>query len=154
MQPILFALFAFLKASVRSRASIQLEILALRHQLAVYHRSVKRPRLRPADRILRAWIARIWPRWREPLVIVQPDTGAATRLCLPKTNIADAGAARRGNPWTNGLTSAGVAPGWDAALRIVDCGRIVWHESPDVGSGEQGSDSGRERIRRQAARRS
>jgi hypothetical protein len=35
MKPILFALFAFLKASIRSRASMQLEILALRHQLAI-----------------------------------------------------------------------------------------------------------------------
>jgi hypothetical protein len=61
MKPILFALFAFLKASVRSRASMQLEILALRHQLAVCQRSMKRPRLKPTDRILWSWLARLWP---------------------------------------------------------------------------------------------
>jgi hypothetical protein len=53
---------------------MQLEILALRHQLAAYQRSVKRPRLKPADRILWSWIARIWPRWRQALLIVQPRT--------------------------------------------------------------------------------
>ena len=52
MTPIFAALFAFLDASLRSRTAMQLEILALRHQLAVYKRSVKRPRLKPTDRIL------------------------------------------------------------------------------------------------------
>ena len=55
MPPIFAALFAFLGAGLRSRASLQLEVLALRHQLAVYQRSVKRPRLKPADRLLWVW---------------------------------------------------------------------------------------------------
>lgn len=74
MKPMLVALIAFIGATVRSRASMQLEILALRHQLAVYKRSVKRPRLRPADRILWSWMSRIWPRWQQALLIVQPRT--------------------------------------------------------------------------------
>jgi putative transposase len=74
MKPILVAVFRFLGATARSRASMQLEILALRHQLAVYQRSVRRPRIRSADRILWAWFARIWSGWREALVIVQPAT--------------------------------------------------------------------------------
>ena len=39
-------------ASFRSRAALQLEILALRHQLGVLQRSVQRPKLTPADRVL------------------------------------------------------------------------------------------------------
>jgi len=39
------AFFASLLASFRSRAALQLEALALRHQLGVLHRSVKRPKL-------------------------------------------------------------------------------------------------------------
>jgi len=74
MNAILFALFAFLSTSLRSRASLQLEILALRHQLAVYKRSAKRQRLTPADRILWSWLARLWPGWRNGLMIVQPRT--------------------------------------------------------------------------------
>jgi hypothetical protein len=39
--------FAFLAGSFRSRAVLQIEILALRHQLTVLQRSVTRPRLAP-----------------------------------------------------------------------------------------------------------
>jgi hypothetical protein len=59
---------------LRSRLSMQLEILALRHQLAVYRRTAPRPRIRPTDRILWSWLSRHWSRWRDVLVIVQPET--------------------------------------------------------------------------------
>jgi hypothetical protein len=39
-------------ASFRSHAALQLEILAFRHQLGILQRSVKRPKLAPADRLL------------------------------------------------------------------------------------------------------
>jgi hypothetical protein len=42
---LLSAFLATLFASFRSRAALQLEILALRHQLSVLQRSVKRPKL-------------------------------------------------------------------------------------------------------------
>ena len=48
---VLTAFFASLGASFRSRAALQLEILALRHQLGVLQRSVKRLKLSPADRL-------------------------------------------------------------------------------------------------------
>jgi hypothetical protein len=54
--------------------ALQIEILALRHQLAVYQRAGRRPRLVPADRLLWAWLSRAWAGWRETLVIVQPRT--------------------------------------------------------------------------------
>ena len=56
------------------RAALVAENLALRHQLAVLRRSVKRPRLRRRDRILWAWLSRTWKDWRASLVIVKPDT--------------------------------------------------------------------------------
>jgi hypothetical protein len=49
---VLFALVASLRACFRSRASLQLEILALRHQLAVYQRRPARARVKVADRFL------------------------------------------------------------------------------------------------------
>jgi putative transposase len=70
----LSALFASLSASFRSRAALQLEILALRHQLGVLHRSVKRPKLTAADRCLWAWLYEIWDEWRSGLFLVQPST--------------------------------------------------------------------------------
>jgi hypothetical protein len=65
MTPTFAAFFAFFGTSLRSRAAMQIEILALRHQLAICRRSGKRPRLKPADRLLRSWLARFWPAWRE-----------------------------------------------------------------------------------------
>jgi transposase InsO family protein len=53
---------------------LALENLALRQQLAVYKRKVIRPPLRKADRFFWAALARVWTGWRQPLVIVTPDT--------------------------------------------------------------------------------
>ncbi|MBF0447995.1 MAG: transposase [Magnetococcales bacterium] len=68
----------FLKAVqcfFQSRAAMQLEILALRHQISVLHRQQKkRPALNHWDRIFWVWLSQIWPRWKEALVIVKPDT--------------------------------------------------------------------------------
>src|SRR5690242_2439242 len=69
--PVLSALFTFLAGSFRSRTALQIEILALRHQLNVLQRSVKRPRLSATDRWLWARLSRRWPEWRRWLVIVK-----------------------------------------------------------------------------------
>ena len=74
MLPVISALLAFVAGLFRSRASLCLEHLALRHQLAVYKRTVDRPRLRSTDRVLWAWLARLWPGWRDALAFVQPCT--------------------------------------------------------------------------------
>jgi hypothetical protein len=50
----LVALAAAFFAFFRQRTALQFEILALRHQLGVPQRSVKRPKLRAADRFLLA----------------------------------------------------------------------------------------------------
>ena len=53
---------------------VALENAALRQQLAVFKRDVKRPRLLRRDRLF--WIAlrTIWNDWRSALVIVRPET--------------------------------------------------------------------------------
>jgi putative transposase len=53
---------------------LALENLALRQQLAVYRRTVARPRLRRGDRLFWIWLSRMWTGWRDALVIVAPDT--------------------------------------------------------------------------------
>jgi hypothetical protein len=68
------AFFASFVLSFRSRAALQLEIVALRHQLGVLHRSAKRPKLTHSDRFLWAWLCGVWPDWRSALVIVKPET--------------------------------------------------------------------------------
>ena len=63
-----------LRALLASRAGLAAENLALRHQLIVLQRSVKRPRLRRRDRVFWAWLSRLWSRWRSCLVVVKPET--------------------------------------------------------------------------------
>ena len=70
----LHGLAAAVSATFKSRAAVQLENLPLRHQLCVLQRSVKRPKLSPADRLLWAWLCAVWSGWRSALVIVKPDT--------------------------------------------------------------------------------
>ena len=52
MRAVLIALATSMVALLGSRASLHLEILALRHQLAVLQRDGRLPRLKPADRLL------------------------------------------------------------------------------------------------------
>jgi hypothetical protein len=61
-------------ATFKSRTALQLENLALRHQLSVLQRSVKRPKLITADRLLWAWLSQVWVDWRSSLLIVKPET--------------------------------------------------------------------------------
>ena len=75
MPSIVIPLLSGLLASFRSRAELQVEIVALRHQLEVLHRrAAVRPRLLPSDRIFWIWLSRLWPGWRRVVVIVQPAT--------------------------------------------------------------------------------
>ena len=70
----LHILAAAASAAFRSRATLHLENLALRHQLGVLRRSVKRPKLTSADRLLWEWLCGAWSDWRSALVIVKPET--------------------------------------------------------------------------------
>ncbi len=71
MKPIFCALLAFVSTLYRSRRSVHLEIVALRHQLTVYQRAAQRPRINPGDRVLWSWIASRWPGWRMHCFFIQ-----------------------------------------------------------------------------------
>jgi transposase InsO family protein len=59
----------------RSRAVLELEVLALRHQLHVLRRQRPgRPRLFAIDRLLWVWLYRLWPRCLDLMVLVKPAT--------------------------------------------------------------------------------
>jgi len=75
MMLVLLSFLLTLRTWARSRAALQLEILALRHQLQVLQRSRPR-RLRPAktDRWLWGLLSGIWTEWRTALVIVKTET--------------------------------------------------------------------------------
>src|ERR1700730_15221461 len=64
----LHVLAAAVSAAFKPRTTLHLENLALRHQLGVLRRSVKRPKLTSADRLLWAWLCEAWNDWRSALV--------------------------------------------------------------------------------------
>src|SRR5258708_25095428 len=76
MLTIVLSLFSSARQAFQTRAALQAEILALRHQLLVLQRSTRGHRLRLscADRFLWVWLSRLWSGWRSALVIVKPAT--------------------------------------------------------------------------------
>ena len=75
MLSVLISFLRTARVSLRSRAALQLEILALRHQLQVLERSRPgRVRLTRSDRLLWVWISHAWREWRTAVVIVKPET--------------------------------------------------------------------------------
>ena len=75
---LLYVLFGRVMALVllrfRSSDFKELEIVVLRHELAVLRRQVARPALRPGDRVLLAAASRLLPRARWEMFFVTPGT--------------------------------------------------------------------------------
>ncbi len=67
-------LFLLFRGLFVSRSNLILENLALRQQLTVQQRTIKRPKLKNKDRIFWSWISQIWPDWKSNLIIVKPET--------------------------------------------------------------------------------
>jgi transposase InsO family protein len=115
------ALFAFIASFCRSSASLRLENLALRHQLAVYKQTIPRPRFRRSDRLLWAWLSRVWSSWQETLAFVQPQTVLAWQR------------KRFRDHWRR-LSQRGT-PGRPAIAKdIRDLIRAMWQANPTWGS--------------------
>jgi putative transposase len=69
------SIVAVLARRFRRRAVLELENLALRHQLHVLRRQRPgRPRLFTIDRLLWVWLYRVWPRCLDTMVLVKPAT--------------------------------------------------------------------------------
>jgi putative transposase len=63
---------AAIRLALATRRDLPLECLALRHQLGVLARSNRR--FRPSDRLLWLILRRLWSRWRDALMLVEPAT--------------------------------------------------------------------------------
>ena len=75
MLSVLCPFLLTLSSVLRSRTALQVEILALPHQIGVLRRSAKpRPKLTVLDRMFWAWLSGVWADWRSALVIVKPET--------------------------------------------------------------------------------
>src|SRR5258708_25571119 len=75
MITLLSAIGSLLSFRIRSRTSLELELVALRHQVTVLRRQRPgQPRLFFADRLLWVWLYRIWPQALDTMVLVKPAT--------------------------------------------------------------------------------
>ena len=74
MVSFVLALFAAARVFFGSRADMALEVLALRQQVAVLKRKRPKPPLNPLDRLFWTVVRETWARWRDVLVIVNPET--------------------------------------------------------------------------------
>ena len=61
--------------------TVALENLALRQQLAVFRRTVKRPQLRHRDRLFWTLLTHAWRDWRTALMVVQADNRQHRPIC-------------------------------------------------------------------------
>src|SRR5215471_366605 len=68
------AVLRLLVSGRRSEFAKDVELLVLRHQLPVFGRQQRSPRLRPADRALLAALARLLPTRRRHGMVVTPQT--------------------------------------------------------------------------------
>jgi hypothetical protein len=73
------ALAAFLgvvRTLLWPRAALEVEVLALRHQLLVLkrQREGRRVQLRTSDRVFWSLLSRAWPGWRQALLLVRRET--------------------------------------------------------------------------------
>ena len=62
-----------LRLLLQSRAALAAENLALRQQVALLQRSMKRPRLHRRDRIFWVWLSRFWRGRRSSRIVAQPE---------------------------------------------------------------------------------
>ena len=68
-------MLSWLACRIRSRAELELELVALRHQVAVLHRQQRgRVQLRSVDRLGWLCLYRVWPRCLDLMVLVKPAT--------------------------------------------------------------------------------
>jgi len=75
MITMISAFISLLSFRFFSRADLELELVALRHQVAVLRRQRKgRLRLFSTDRLLWVWLYRIWPQALNAMVLVKPAT--------------------------------------------------------------------------------
>ena len=121
MSSVISATLAYLTTWFQSRHAMQLEILALRHQLAVYQNRVKRPPLKPADRFFWAWFSQLWSGWQYTLEFVQPRTVLAWQK-------------KRFRDYWRRLSQSGKPGRPPISKEVRDLIRDMWRSNPTWGS--------------------
>jgi hypothetical protein len=74
MADMISTLLGTLLAILTTHRKLALENLALRQQIAVLQRAVKRPRPKRTERLFWVLMSRVWKEWAASLAVVKPDT--------------------------------------------------------------------------------
>src|SRR3982074_1152505 len=116
MIAILSTVISILAFRFRRCASLELELIALRHQVSVLRRQHPgRLRLFTIDRLLWVWLYRVWPQVLNAMVLVKP----ATVVQWHRNGFRGywrGGLSRQ--PWSSGIAMAcGSTGGGDHAVR-------------------------------------
>ena len=75
MRTVFLSFLSALRSCFQSRACLQVENLALRHQINVLRRCGRRRLpLNSSDRLLWVWLSRLRTGWHSALMIVKPET--------------------------------------------------------------------------------
>ena len=76
MLDLILMTISSLLTGFRGQAALQVENIALRHQLIVLQRNQKPKRLvlKPVDRCLWVWLSIFWSAWRSALLMLKPET--------------------------------------------------------------------------------
>ncbi len=70
---MLYLVFNFFRGLLRPQRSLRLENLALRQQILVLERQVKRPKFRDRERVFWVLLSRFWSGWKNPRRLVKPE---------------------------------------------------------------------------------
>ncbi len=114
MKPIVRSLIAVVVSFIRSRVALQVEVVALRHQLTVYQRSARRPAIHPTDRIL-------WHGW----LAMVPVAGGPVR-CSRRPSLPGSGTLSRALGPTSGRWGAPRSAGKSAVIRDISMANRRW----------------------------
>jgi hypothetical protein len=76
MLRLLRLFFGLVARIARSRRDLLLENLALRQQLGVLRTRRPQPMFTSPDRLFWRLLRKLWPRWKQALILVQPETVA------------------------------------------------------------------------------
>src|SRR5881296_812288 len=91
MVTLLLRLLRLLPLFCCAHRHLAMENLALRHQLAVYKKTVARPKVCRSDRLFWVALSRVWAGWRQALVIVSRNTvlrWQRRRFCEHRTKLS------------------------------------------------------------------
>ena len=75
MLAVLWIILTYPLSFFRRRHDLTLQVQSLHHQLIVLKRQTRRPRLRRSDRFVWLLLMKVWPSWRNTLMIFQTLIG-------------------------------------------------------------------------------